>query len=442
METLLAKKKMIKANVTRAEKAVDKLTSGDVSATTEHKKIVQLMFDEVDKLIIGFNNDATGNESEAHDENLGEVQDRFTTLLVRLHKIGTENCAIVSPNSDVASEDKLTTRYQNKRELVDRTLKRLFSQPVVQQESVVMLRRLLDSVVECNRLLKVLGQPVEHWDLILVFIVTERLEWESRKEWQLPLSDYELPKFEKLVQFLQHRTRSLAATNVIKSKTSTTVITSRLQGNRSLSALHGTTQDNGCMKCAGSHTLYKCPEFLVIPVQERYAFKLGLKKQWLNVAVSGLTSNNIIQCSSFVQLKLQPTYCSAPVLTVKALVMPKLTGYLPKQSIVSEKSCSHITGLRLADPLYNVPGKVDILFGGVGGSSVAIETDLGWVLSGRISTTSSIPAVTSLHVQSDDVTQVLRKFWELEDIPSASMLTKEEALFNWLACIMTLLNRK
>ncbi|KAJ8870948.1 hypothetical protein PR048_027250 [Dryococelus australis] len=65
----------------------------------------------------------------------------------------------------------LTTRYQNKRELVDTTLKRLFSQPVVQQESVVMLRCLLD-VVECTRLLEVLGQLVEHWDSILVFLVT------------------------------------------------------------------------------------------------------------------------------------------------------------------------------------------------------------------------------------------------------------------------------
>ncbi|KAJ8876789.1 hypothetical protein PR048_021236 [Dryococelus australis] len=73
-ETLLVKK-VIKANVTRAEKAVDKLTSGDVSATTVHQKRVHFMLNEVDKLLIGFNIDASGEESKAHDEDLGEVQD-------------------------------------------------------------------------------------------------------------------------------------------------------------------------------------------------------------------------------------------------------------------------------------------------------------------------------------------------------------------------------
>ncbi|KAJ8896262.1 hypothetical protein PR048_001606 [Dryococelus australis] len=363
------KKKVIKANVTRAEKAVDKLTSGDVSAATVHQKRVQLMLNEVDK-----------------------------------------------------------------------------------------------------------------W-----------LDCESRKEWQLSLTDDELQKFEKLVQFLEHCTRALATANVAKPKTSTTVITSRFQGNRSLSVMHGTTQDNGCMKCAGYHVLYKCPEFLVSPGQERYAFvkskwlcfnclgvgrmsRPGLSKleglvshnsnsskvagfimgrtkwpvgrmwpvgrqldspgldnappqnvRYVRGIITCLASNNIGQCSSLVQLELQPTHCSAPVFTIKALVMPKLTGYLPKESLVPEKSQSHITGLRLADPLCNECSWQGRCIG-VDGSPFAIETDVGWVLSGSISIMSSIPAVTSLRVQCDCVTQVLRKFWELEEIRSASMLTKEQAL--------------
>ncbi|KAJ8879676.1 hypothetical protein PR048_020284 [Dryococelus australis] len=462
-----SKKEGDKPNVTRAVKAIDKLTSGD---------------------LIGFNVDASGDESEAHDEDLGEVQDRLTTLLVRLHKLGTENSAIVSPNSEVDSEVRLpklqllvfggnlkdwlsfkdlfesavhsnktltgaqklhylkgsiqgkaatllksvpitsvnyteacgilTTQYQNKRELVDTTLKRLFSRPVVQQESVVMLRRLLDSVVECTRLLKVLGQPVEHWDSILVFLVTERLDCESRKEWQLSLTDDELPKFEKLVQFQEHRTRALAVANVTKPKTSTTVITRRLQGNRSLSALHGTTQDNGCMQCAGSHTLYKCPELLVAPVQERYTFDKKVASHYSAQPVSSrvLLSTGLVSVqdcrgtftsvrallysaseASFVteiciqKLGLKKQRLNVPVFTVKALMMPKLMGYFPKESIVPEKSWSHITGLRLADPMYNIPGKVDIILGG----------DIyPWLLRpGRCIGADSIPAALKLQAE-------------------------------------------
>ncbi|KAJ8870949.1 hypothetical protein PR048_027251 [Dryococelus australis] len=96
--------------------------------------------------------------------------------------------------------------------------------------------------------------------------------------------------------------------------------------------------------------------------------------------------------------------------------MPKLPGNFRKSPLFL-RSHGHTSQDRLADPMYNVPGKVDILLGGdtypwllisgrcigVSGSPVAIETDLGGILSRSIYT-SSIPAVTSLHVQCDDVT--------------------------------------
>ncbi|KAJ8895686.1 hypothetical protein PR048_001022 [Dryococelus australis] len=100
----------------------------------------------------------------------------------------------------------LNAKYENKRELVDSTLKQLFSQPAVQYENV-------------------LGQPVKHWDSILVFLVTDKLDTESKKQWQLLLTSDEWPTFAQLTQFLEHRTRALASAGIVKSKTPTTSTT-------------------------------------------------------------------------------------------------------------------------------------------------------------------------------------------------------------------------
>ena len=83
--------------------------------------------------------------------------------------------------------DILCARYHNKREIVSAILKRLITQPSLQQESATGLRKLIDTTMECTRSLQVLEQPIQHWDAILVYHIADKVDSETRRQWELSL---------------------------------------------------------------------------------------------------------------------------------------------------------------------------------------------------------------------------------------------------------------
>lgn len=167
--------------------------------------------------------------------------------------------------------DILAKRYHSTREIVDAQIKRLFSLPKVHQESAATLRKLIDSTTECIRGLKVLKEPVQHWNSILIHITREKLDQESRRQWELSLKGSMSPKFDDLATFLKQRARALAAsegaTNVPKSKTPSS------QNIKKSSNVHlgttSTTRDK-CLLCSQMHAIYSCSTLLKAPVNERW----------------------------------------------------------------------------------------------------------------------------------------------------------------------------
>ena len=184
-----------------------------------------------------------------------------------------QNIPITDSNYTEAWE-VLNQRYQNKRELVNSTLKRLFKQQPIANESPSALRRLLDNTNECVRSLKVLGEPVEHWDTILVYQTTEKLDSESRRQWELSLENNETPTFQQLLNFVEQRVRALIASNStdrFNTKSETNSPTVKHQGKRVTTVCHSTGECK-CEKCGQAHLLYKCADFINLPVRERHAF--------------------------------------------------------------------------------------------------------------------------------------------------------------------------
>ncbi|XP_055905489.1 uncharacterized protein LOC129940981 [Eupeodes corollae] len=127
-------------------------------------------------------------------------------------------------------------------------------------------------------------------------------------------------------------------------------------------------------------------------------------------------------------------------LQLNALVLPKLTALLPTQNITNS-NWSHLQNLTLADPSFNKTNKIDVLLGsdvypfiileglikGEQGSPIAQKTELGWVLSGGISSKNN-SKITSLHMKTEPQTldNLLVKFWELERVPNRQLLSPEE----------------
>ena len=86
---------------------------------------------------------------------------------------------------------------------------------------------------------------------------------------------------------------------------------------------------------------------------------------------------------------------SNPRWEVDAAVLPKITTELPTFPVSFSPSWKRLSGLRLADPNFGTPGRIDILLGvdifnrvichgrqiGPPGTPSVLETSYGWVLS-------------------------------------------------------------
>lgn len=125
-------------------------------------------------------------------------------------------------------------------------------------------------------------------------------------------------------------------------------------------------------------------------------------------------------------------------LTTRALVMREVVGQNPRVRL-SPAIRKLTSGLRLADPTFDVPGRVDVLLGVdvLGqllasakrvlqpGGLVALDSKLGHVLLGPV-----LPQASSLEHRDVNIgsvlSEALQKFWETEEPPTARRLDPDE----------------
>lgn len=73
------------------------------------------------------------------------------------------------------------SRYQNKNflrhNILKRLLKNLFS------ESASGLKEIVETTTDCLNVLMNQGVDVSSWDIIIIHIITSKLDWETRKQW-------------------------------------------------------------------------------------------------------------------------------------------------------------------------------------------------------------------------------------------------------------------
>lgn len=136
---------------------------------------------------------------------------------------------------------QLESRYNNKQYLGNCILKRFFSQKTLLTESATDIKNLLDCTTETLDALKGLGINTSSWDIIIIFIVSQKLDAESRKLWEGKVSEsvslsQELPTLEQFKDFLLTRYHALefleprpGYSNKIQPKYSSTNNTSNLK---------------------------------------------------------------------------------------------------------------------------------------------------------------------------------------------------------------------
>lgn len=149
------------------------------------------------------------------DDSLEDV-DRFQYLLSCLSEEASsciKNIAITNENYQRAW-DRLSSYYENKRDLIAASLDILFSVPNLTSESEHGLKAIRDQTNDAIESLEGLKRPVKHWDDILVYMTVRHLDPVSRRDWETSLEDSKEPlKYADLDAFLKTRIKALRRVN-------------------------------------------------------------------------------------------------------------------------------------------------------------------------------------------------------------------------------------
>jgi len=449
------------------------------------------------------------------------------------------NSLILSESNYDTAWQLLHDRYQNQREILFSVLRKLFSLPN-SNSSAMAIRQLVDSTKDCIRSMEIINLKTDlSSEAIILYVLIEKLDQTSRQLWEQSLSDTFVPRLCVLFEFLEQRSRAVAATSSNPTKTKPH------RGEERAHTFHGQSSSSAsCQCCNGNnHPMFKCTKFQSLGTSAKYdllkkngacfnclqqghstssctnthrcktcnkkhhsllhsepttdrnsenptssqvqthhgksncnqgllvtavtqikgkdglhhlarAFldsgstssfitesmvnRLGLKRRKSSVEVVGLAATNVGTSQGVVTISISPYFDKSVSLTVEALVMPKVTQNLPDQ--LQSSNYPHLKNIKLADPSWFQPAPVDLLLGseifwnilgsnritGPSNSPTAIDSKLGWLVAGTISSASSNSKVEVHFASECALENQLRKFWELESIESKKLFTTDE----------------
>ncbi|KAJ0169553.1 hypothetical protein K1T71_014738 [Dendrolimus kikuchii] len=160
----------------------------------------------------------------------------------------------------------LEERYNNKRFLTYSVLKRLFNQKIISSESPALLKEMIDTTTECLGSLTNLGVDVSTWDVIVIYMLTLKMDSESRKQWELQIastSSQDLPTMTQFKEFITSRYRALEFLD-----------SGAKFNNRSYTHKPKTfhVANVVCKFCSDNHRLANCKQFANARVQARRVF--------------------------------------------------------------------------------------------------------------------------------------------------------------------------
>lgn len=163
--------------------------------------------------------------------------------------------------------DILKGRYGNKRLIVTSLLKRLFNQKKITTQSAGQIKAILDTTTECINNLNNLKIPTDSWDPLIIFLVVQKLDSESHKEWEAHAykeNSEDLPSWAELKKFLESKFRTLELITPYSSTANKERITPVRER-----TYHTTTTEKLCFMCNEKHTLCHCKEFTKMDPAQR-----------------------------------------------------------------------------------------------------------------------------------------------------------------------------
>ncbi|KAF9797326.1 hypothetical protein SFRURICE_006308, partial [Spodoptera frugiperda] len=131
-------------------------------------------------------------------------------------------------------------------------LKRLLNQNQIAGESSVALKELLDTTTDCLHDLATLGVKVDAWDIIIIYLISSKLDAVTRKQW-------ELQKRFRALEFVEPQSNKCKDTTATKS--------------------YHIVSNNSSPHCSEQHRLCHCKKFAQKSIEQRRNIIVKVKKE-------------------------------------------------------------------------------------------------------------------------------------------------------------------
>ncbi|KAL0879068.1 hypothetical protein ABMA27_004032 [Loxostege sticticalis] len=194
------------------------------------------------------------------------LDDTQKLYYLKVHLTG--EAAELLKNISITSENyrrcwkKLESEYNNKRFLVNNILNRLMGQKNSTSESAHDIKQLVGITSDCLESLKNLGLDTSSWDILIIHIISRKLDNDTRKCWELSISDSKLPTYNQFVQFLTARFRCLEN---FDDRAQTMRIPKTVQSYHlqtfNLNNVSKTISNTTCIYCKCDHKITYCKKF-------------------------------------------------------------------------------------------------------------------------------------------------------------------------------------
>ncbi|UYV61264.1 hypothetical protein LAZ67_1004155, partial [Cordylochernes scorpioides] len=166
--------------------------------------------------------------------------------------------------------------------------------------------------------------------------------------------------------------------------------------------------------------------------------KLNLPLAECKTTVFGLGNKLVEQSIGEVSLQFSPHFSNL-IFNANPIVIDKITSELPN-FFIEKDNWPYLKNLLLADPNFDKSSQIDLVIGAelapclfngkvrfqnLSGPT-ACGSKLGWLLTGKILLSGENSNQDITMFASEEQDDFLEKFWELESVPSAKSLTREE----------------
>ncbi|CAH1977613.1 unnamed protein product [Acanthoscelides obtectus] len=187
--------------------------------------------------------------------------------------------------------DAVIERYDNVKLLTHNHVQSIFNITPIAREAACEIRRIIDTVSKHLKSLGQLGEQVDSWDTLIIYIISTKLDKSYLREWERSASRLsDKPKLRDMQEFLKGRANVL---ETIESKDNNDQMV-RGRPNATTSKGLASTTAPKCVICNENHFVQNCPLFNKLSVSERYD-KLRDKRVCMNCLRLGHFSR---QCRS------------------------------------------------------------------------------------------------------------------------------------------------